>query len=516
MNNLDFVRKLYNGKNCYSDHMDNEHLELLHISSRVEKIVSNMLQNKKIVFLTGNPGDGKTFIIKLIEDTINKVSAYYETDMNSVTDYSSIIDKLIECYRNSKPAIIAINEYPFLMLCKELKSKAPEIYSEISKVRNEAITYDLSSPLISKIAVIDLNERNFLDPDRNLSTELIEKIICLLSDDVKSNRILESNVKALSNDYIKGQLIALFELVAMNNFHFAIRDILGAFSFIFTACTLDEYIDLPYYSAIFKSNNPLLQALKAFDPINLSDPTLDEKIWNGEIKTGWIMETPDKWPCSSDYYDDVDGAVECFINLKRKYYFENSEGKYLRNLQPDEIKKCNELFVNFESQRKKYKEKIIHAINKLFLPSIDDKKQLHIWTTLNYDISIEAATVISSKAVDSSDLEIYMPRPADWLKTIEYVPNHIVLKPKSMDNPKLYLDLDFLYTLEMVENGYPIGLIASHYEQSAAMFLRQLDDISLDLVEENDDGELIIASRNRSFKKKISIINDKYGFEEDR
>ena len=514
MNNLDFVRKLYNGKNCYSDHMDNEHLELLHISSKIEAIVSSMLKNKKIVFLTGNPGDGKTFIIKSIMNVIDETGAYYETDMNSIIDYSDIIDKIIKCYKTSEPAIIAINEYPFLILCRELKTIAPEIYSEISKVKNEAITYDISSPLKSRIAVIDLNERNFLDSDRKLPNELLEKIILLLSDCTMYNKILEANVKSLSNDYVKRQFVSLLELVAMNNIHFAIRDILGAFSFIFTACTFDEYFDLPYYSAIFVGNNPVLQVLKAFDPANLSEPTLDEKIWNGEIQTGWIMDVPNKWPCSPDYDDDVDGAVECFINLKRKYYFENSEGEYLRERQPNEIKKCNELFTNFESQRKKYKEKIVHALNKLFLSFIDNKKQLHIWTMLNYDISMEATAAVSSKAIDSSDLEIVMPRPADWLNGIEYVPNHIVLRPRGNTTPKLLLDLDFLYTLEMVENGYPIGLIASHYEQSVAMFLQQLDDSNI--VEENDDGEVIIASRNTGFKKIISIIDNKYGFEEDR
>lgn len=58
-------------------------------------------------------------------------------------------------------------------------------------------------------------------------------------------------------------------------------------------------------------------------------------------------------------------------------------------------------------------------INKLFLPSSDDKKQLHIWTTHRYDLSQEAAVAISSKSVDSSELEIKMPRPADWLQGME-------------------------------------------------------------------------------------------------
>lgn len=70
MSNLDFVKKLYNGKNCYSDHMSEEELGLIHISSNVEDIILNLLKANKIVFLTGNPGDGKTFLIKKHEKEI--------------------------------------------------------------------------------------------------------------------------------------------------------------------------------------------------------------------------------------------------------------------------------------------------------------------------------------------------------------------------------------------------------------------------------------------------------------
>ena len=53
MKKLDFIKKLYNGKNCYSDHMTEEELNLLHIPSKVEEIIRDMLKKRKIVFLTG-------------------------------------------------------------------------------------------------------------------------------------------------------------------------------------------------------------------------------------------------------------------------------------------------------------------------------------------------------------------------------------------------------------------------------------------------------------------------------
>lgn len=88
MSKLDFIKKLYNGKNCYSDHMNKDELGFLHISSGVEPLVSDMLDKHKLVFLTGNPGDGKTFIIKAIEPCIIRNNVFVKTDFNEVTNYA--------------------------------------------------------------------------------------------------------------------------------------------------------------------------------------------------------------------------------------------------------------------------------------------------------------------------------------------------------------------------------------------------------------------------------------------
>ena len=128
-------------------------------------------------------------------------------------------------------------------------------------------------------------------------------------------------------------------------------------------------------------------------------------------------------------------------------------------------------------------------------------------------MSIPAAVAISRKSIDSSELDIQMPRPADWINGIEYIPDHIILKPRREAEPILRLDIDFLRTLNAVDEGYPIGLLAPQYEQAAAIFLQQLDDNGL--TEENENGETIIASRKRSYKKHVYIQDGKYSFEED-
>ena len=513
MSNLSFIKKLYNGKNCYSDHMSEEELALLHISSKVEDIVIKLLKSNKVVFLTGNPGDGKTFLIKRYRDEIESMNVYVETDLNKVENYEEVALAVKECYEIGRPAVIAVNEHPFYQLCKILKGIAPEIYNETMVVKKECIVYDIPSVSLQRIAIVDLNERGLLDKDRALTEEILNKVCELLEQDEFHSNRLKENLIAIKNPLVKKQLIDLMNLAATSCEHFVVRDILGAVSFIITACTTDEYDGMPYYDAVFEGTNALLQTIQQFDPVYLSKASLDEALWNGEIRDGWILDVPSKWPNDSAYDDYVDDAVTCYKSIKRKFYFENLKGICLAELQPDEIKRCTEIFTSFESKKRTIKEKLIRSINKLFLPTSDDKKQLRIWTTHRYDLGKDTSTAISSRYIDSGDLDIKMPRPNDWLEGMEYIPNHIILKPKNEETPILLLDIDFLRTLDAVENGYPIGLLAPQYEQTAAKFLQQLYDNNLTY--ENDDGEIIIASKKKSYKKSIFITDNKYSFEEE-
>ena len=510
MTNLEFVEKLYNGKNCYSDHMSSSDLSLIHIESGVEGIINDLLNLGKIVFLTGNPGDGKTYIIKALENVIQANKVYVETDLNNVQDYEKVVKQLKACYHDKKPAIIAVNEYPFMLLQKRIQDMAPEFYHELLIVKQNAIAYKTSEPLSSQIVVVDLNARNLLGSDYGLLEILIDKVLALLEEEKQQDKTIIYNLKALSIKSIKAQLVSLFELASKECEHFAIRDILGAIAFTLTAGATDELEGEPYYNALFESTNNLLSVVSKFDPVRLTDPLLDEKLWNGEIKEGWVLDCPQEQP--KDFLD-VSDAVNCFKKLKRKYYFENNGGRELNRLQPKEVVESSSLFIRLGSEKKKIKESLVLALNKLFLPSSTERKKLHIWTMHRYDMSTKTSVAVSSKSVESASLEILSPRPADWLKGIEYVPDHLVLKHKDSEEPRLILNIDFLRTLKAVEMGYPVGMLAPQYEQAAARFLQQLE--SNGLAEENEDGETILASRNLGIHKSVYIQDGKYSFGEE-
>lgn len=153
MDNLQFIQRLHNGKYCYSDSMSPEQISLLHISSGAENIIRRMVEQRKIIFLTGNPGDGKTFIIKALKDDLNGV--YVETDMNCVTNehLAQLMDDILDCYDQNKPCIIAANEFPFHKLTTYFKSRAPRFYEELVEIRKNILIYGNQTIELKRICI---------------------------------------------------------------------------------------------------------------------------------------------------------------------------------------------------------------------------------------------------------------------------------------------------------------------------------------------------------------------------
>lgn len=513
MNNLEFIQKLYNGKNCYSDHMGSEELNVLHIVSNVENIIKNAVDQKRIVFITGNPGDGKTFLIK----SLGLVDVFTITDLNNEPDYNQVAQSLKSLYDNRKPAVVAANEYPFRELKKAINelNGSTDFYNEIEEMCNTSLVYDPTTiqQEPKRVLVIDLNNRNMLDKDRNIPQTILQKLLTLLNEEHNLSENVRYNINCLQEESVSKQLLNLFSLCADSNEHFATRDILGAFSYVLTANTSPND-DKPvyYYDAIFMGDNSLLSILKRYDPVYLSTPLVDENLWNGEITDGWLFDKPERWPNDQLFEDDVEGALDLFKSIKRKYYFENVNGQDLYKLQISENEEYVKIFSSIKDshERNNYKKRVIASLNKLFLPSMEKQSRcLYIWTTHHYDLSREAAVCVSSSNIDARNLDLVMPEQPKWLDKMEYVPDHLLLCPIDKQkvhliNTSLKLDMIFLRTLNKIDKGYPVELLSPKYEQSVSFFLQQLSRDN-ELCEENDDNEIIIASRTGRFKSSVYI-----------
>lgn len=512
MDNLQFVQQIYHGKNCYADSMTPEQIDLLHIPSGVESIVRKMVSEKKIVFLTGNPGDGKTFIIKALKGFLDGV--FVVTDMNNIpeSDLPQLAQRINECYINGEPCVIAANEFPFHKLTNIIKLHYPNLYEELSGIKKNILVLGYPTVELKRICIVDLNERNLLDKDRCVVKAFLQKFTSLLLPYCGSNRILAHNVKALTNDLTLNQVLDIFTFISMSGQHFVVRDILEAVSYMLVSCTGTERDSEElgyYYDALFSTSNDLMSFASQFDPILLSKPELDEKLWSGEFLEGWQLDCPSLWPAQiTKDNGSVEDAISLFKSIKRKFYFENIYAKRLTELQPQDFRECMEFLVKMREDTRQIKRVLVYSMNRLFLSTDDEREKLRSWTTHSYDLSRQAGASVSTRYIDSNDLELAYPEPVKWLSQMEYSPTCIVMFSKKRRDIRLEINIDLLRSLIRIKNGYPASLLSMQYEQIISKFIRTL--CSADISRDYPDGEILIANRREGTLKKIRIENDKY------
>ena len=506
MSNLQLIKRLYRGKTCYSDALSEAELELLQLPSGVDTIVEQMLKDDRIIFLTGNPGDGKTFIIRRATKT--RPGLYVVSDLNSLSEakMDEAIQRLLECHHDHKPCIIAANEFPLRGLMKKLASVAPDFHKELLGIKQNTIILHYPPVALGRICVVDLNDRSLLDKERTIIEPTVKKFLSLLQESRGSNAYLDYNLSALSDSLVLQQYIKLFSLISLTGEHFAIRDILGTVAYTLTACTSEDADEGTsyYYDAVFSGNNALMRIAVSFDPVLLSKPSLDEALWNGELQDGWRLGVPDKWPCG---IDEVEQAVDLFKSIKRRFYFENELSRGLEELQPIDYQECEKILIEIRSKNKEIKRRLICSMNKLFLSSDNESSRLRIWTTHGFDLSRESGSAVSARYIDGGDLELVYPEPVKWLDKLEYTPSYLVLRHKAT-KARLQIDLDMLKTLIAIEKGYPVTLLSMQYELKLSRFLHSL--CSAGGARDYNEGEIILSNRREGTSKKILIEDDKY------
>jgi hypothetical protein len=395
-------------------------------------------------------------------------------------------------------------------LLRKLAIKAPDFYSELLGIKQNTIILKFPTVTLGRICVVDLNDRSLLDKERSIIEPTVKKFIDLLRNSVGSNAFLDYNISALSDSLVLQQYMRIFNLVSLTGQHFSIRDILGTIAYTLTACTFDDSDNemFYYYDAIFSADNSLMEVAAYFDPVLLSKPSLDERLWYGEQLDGWRLGVPDKWP--HEVETDVEQAVDLFKSIKRRFYFENEYSRVLEDLQPVDYRECEGLLINIRTSTRDIKRRLIRSMNKLVLSSDTENERLRVWTTHGFDLSRETGAAVSTRYIDGAELELIYPEPVKWLEKLEYTPSYIVLRHNRDDLKKIHLriDLDMLKTLIAIEKGYPVELLSTQYEQKLSQFLQTLcaEGVSRD----NSYGEIMLSNRREGTCKRIIIEDDKY------
>jgi hypothetical protein len=97
---ISFVERLYRNANSYADRLTNEELESIHVDLGLDDYIIQSAREGWQLIITGNPGDGKTFLIQRLKERLQgEFAAVVITDANELTD-----EQVLTAARSSSPS----------------------------------------------------------------------------------------------------------------------------------------------------------------------------------------------------------------------------------------------------------------------------------------------------------------------------------------------------------------------------------------------------------------------------
>jgi hypothetical protein len=421
---ISFVERLYRNTNSYADRLTLEELDLIHVDLGLDDYLLSSAEDGWQIVVTGNPGDGKTFLIERLRDTLtNRHNAVVITDANACTD-GEILSAWRSCHENGRAFVLAINEWPLFELRRLARSECFDPVDEAVRQVQSAVYYgEAPAPRNGKVAVIDLNLRNVLAP------RVVRAAIDRLTEghfvvDLSEADPALVNAQRLRSTRVQERLAALLEQVSRRGEHATMRQLMGFLAYILTGGTdatgrimsqgSGRYL---YANAVFEEGEgPLFDLIRrSFDPATVTHPDLDEDLWRGTTNPAdWL--DPNDIPVAPAFSSE-DERDQCFKVAKRRFFFEHAQGADLLDLLPaDEADFDRVLREGLEGDPQLVREMVL-AINRFFEPdcSKDEDNHLTLWKSHRYDVRAPA-TFVALYSQPADAISVVGPHFAEWVK----------------------------------------------------------------------------------------------------
>ena len=294
---ISFVEKLYRNRNSFADRLSDEELNWIQVDLGLDQFILDAVDKDCQLIITGNPGDGKTFIIQRLRATLESKGATVFTDANACTD-AEILAAWRTCDENRRPFVLAINEWPLFELQRLARQENFEPVGEAIRQVREALYYgDAPESEKGRVIVVDLNLRNVLAPQ--VTGAAIQRLISdRFVDQLDDLDPAKANVARLRHERVQERLAALLAQVSRRGHHTTMRQLMGYFAYIITGGTgsiqrLAEGTGARFVYANLAfdgGEGPLFDLLRtASDPARISHPRYDEELWLGTTRPeDWI------------------------------------------------------------------------------------------------------------------------------------------------------------------------------------------------------------------------------------
>ena len=364
---IQFLRNFYKNGSSYSDSTELTALKKIHIKTKLDDAILSTIRGGKDCVLTGNPGDGKTHVFRVLEEEIKEINSKIEPvyDASTLTT-DEILKKWSYARKNKIPFLIAINASILYELAQTARGKdSLSVIGEAYEQFEHGIIYGNEVPAFDKhsVVVFDLGLRSALDPS------VIDGVIDKMTDEGNFKTCkkcpfykecgFRKHAAIIKTEIFRNRIKKVFHRVELVGWHVTIRDVQAFFSYLIFwnhSCKnivgdseSDKYrIENLIYE---EGRGNLFKAIRSvFDPAKISMPELDEKLETGDfVVDDWV-------PGAAEPPSAVDGtSLLDFNRRKRAFYFFHRDGERLLENRKRNSVAGFEDFLNF-SDKKQRKE----------------------------------------------------------------------------------------------------------------------------------------------------------------
>ena len=418
---ISFVERLYRNRNSFADRLSDEELDWIHVDLGLDQFVLEAVDEDCQLIITGNPGDGKTFIIQRLRAELERRGATVFTDANACTN-EEILAAWRTCEEKRVPFVLAINEWPLFELQRLARQEGFAPVDEAVRQVQEAIFYGQAPDSEQgRVVVVDLSLRNVLA--RPVTTKALRRLVAdRFVGQLDDLDPAKTNVDRLRHERVQERLAALLEHVGRRGHHTTMRQLMGYIAYIVTGGTgsaqrLRELTGTRFVYATLAfqgGDGPLFDLVRtAFDPARTTHPRYDEELWRGTTRPGdWIDPS------------DVPGAVAAcpevnrkrfFEVAKRRFFFEHAAGRELLGALPRDEAEFDEVLHGGTQGDAQIVRTMVLAINRFFEPDApDDDSELTLWQSHRYDVRAPAAFVALHRA-SANAMTVEGPSLASWV-----------------------------------------------------------------------------------------------------
>jgi len=336
----ELLRGLYYGQASNADLTSSRARRLLHLETPLQEFVEDSVDAGRDVVLTGNPGDGKSHLVRTLVDEGVLTGAVVQLDLSARSN-EEVLEEWNDAVSQRRSYVLCANEGPLKeLLCAAgdhpvLRRRAAELRGQLGRLLVSEVG---SLPGLPATAVlVDLADRNVLD--ESLLTQALTRVATL--DFVPGGIAgLESpvgrNIRLLrGSETVRSRLASLIATAGRRlGGHTTFRAMWQTISYALcgdggaSGATVGSPLD---NLCSGHGRGHILGSAASVDPARVPSPDLDEDLWNsGEPRTGrWLVPTSPR-PAPARLWDEDPGAaLGEFQSLKRMVALAHEEGEWL-------------------------------------------------------------------------------------------------------------------------------------------------------------------------------------------